>query len=67
MSGRFLLTLKNTYSGMFAQYANFGWAPGPDDPAVRRVAEILKKAADDIELAWKGTAGTGGGTGTQES
>ena len=43
------------------------WRRGPDDPAVRRVAEILKKAADDIELAWKGTAGTGGGTGTQES
>ena len=33
MSGRFLLTLKNTYSGMFAQYANFGWAPSDRDPA----------------------------------
>ncbi len=32
-SGRFLLTLKNTYSGMFAQYANFGWEPSADDPA----------------------------------
>ena len=26
-AGRFLLTLKNVYSGIFAQYANFGWAP----------------------------------------
>jgi isoleucyl-tRNA synthetase len=33
MSGRFLLTLKNTYSGMFAQYANFGWEPSELDAA----------------------------------
>ncbi|HEY9449200.1 MAG TPA: class I tRNA ligase family protein, partial [Gemmatimonadaceae bacterium] len=32
-SGRFLLTLKNVYSGMFAQYANFGWEPSAEDPA----------------------------------
>ncbi|HEU4641815.1 MAG TPA: isoleucine--tRNA ligase [Gemmatimonadaceae bacterium] len=32
LAGRFLLTLKNVYSGIFAQYANFGWTPGPDDP-----------------------------------
>ncbi len=30
---RFLLTLKNVYSGIFAQYANFGWAPSAQDPA----------------------------------
>ena len=30
---RFLLTLKNVYSGMFAQYANYGWAPSDRDPA----------------------------------
>lgn len=29
------------------------WRRGPDDPAVRRVAEILKQAADDIERAWQ--------------
>ncbi|HEX6535368.1 MAG TPA: isoleucine--tRNA ligase [Gemmatimonadaceae bacterium] len=32
LAGRFLLTLKNVYSGIFAQYANFGWRPGPGDP-----------------------------------
>jgi isoleucyl-tRNA synthetase len=32
-AGRFLLTLKNIYSGMFAQYANFGWTPSDADPA----------------------------------
>ena len=35
-AGRFLLTLKNVYSGVFAQYANFGWAPSTDDPAPAR-------------------------------
>ncbi|MGH7688816.1 MAG: isoleucine--tRNA ligase [Gemmatimonadaceae bacterium] len=30
---RVLLTLKNVYSGMFAQYANYGWEPSPADPA----------------------------------
>ena len=32
-AGRFLVTLKNTYSGIFAQYANFGWTPSDRDPA----------------------------------
>jgi len=32
-AGRFLVTLKNTYDGMFATYANFGWSPSPLDPA----------------------------------
>ena len=33
-AGRFLLTLKNVYSGIFAQYANFGWSPSHQDPPV---------------------------------
>ena len=33
-AGRFLLTLKNVYSGIFALYANFGWEPSDKDPAV---------------------------------
>ncbi len=32
-AGRFLLTLKNVYSGIFATYANFGWSASLDDPA----------------------------------
>ncbi|HEX5577365.1 MAG TPA: class I tRNA ligase family protein, partial [Gemmatimonadaceae bacterium] len=35
-SGRFLLTLKNVYSGIFALYANFGWEPGDADPPPSR-------------------------------
>ena len=33
-AGRFLLTFRNVYNGIFAQYANFGWAPSANDPAV---------------------------------
>ncbi len=32
-AGRFLVTLKNAYSGIFATYANFGWEPSAADPA----------------------------------
>lgn len=32
-AGRFLVTLRNSYSGIFAQYANFGWEPSAADPA----------------------------------
>lgn len=28
------------------------WRRGPDDPALKQVAEILRKAADEIERAW---------------
>ena len=30
-AGRFLLTFKNVYTGIFAEYANFGWAPSDKD------------------------------------
>jgi isoleucyl-tRNA synthetase len=32
-TARFLVTLKNVYSGIFAQYANFGWEPSAQDPS----------------------------------
>jgi len=31
-AGRFLLTFKNVYTGIFAEYANFGWRPSDKDP-----------------------------------
>lgn len=31
-AGRFLLTFKNVYSGIFALYANFGYSPSDADP-----------------------------------
>jgi isoleucyl-tRNA synthetase len=35
-AGRFLLTFKNVYTGIFAEYANFGWSPSEKDPALER-------------------------------
>jgi hypothetical protein len=29
------------------------WRRGPDDPALKRVAEILRKAAEEVEQAWQ--------------
>jgi isoleucyl-tRNA synthetase len=64
-AGRFLLTLKNIYSGMFAQYANFGWSPSPADPApadrplidrwiLSRLATV-ERAADEALLDYDAT------------
>ncbi|HZD85038.1 MAG TPA: isoleucine--tRNA ligase [Gemmatimonadaceae bacterium] len=35
-AGRFLLTFKNVYTGIFAEYANFGWSPSDNDPAPQK-------------------------------
>ncbi len=47
--------------GAFARLAGVtfkrAWRRGPEDAALKRVAEILRKAADDVEAAWQaGTA-----------
>jgi isoleucyl-tRNA synthetase len=39
-AGRFLLTFKNVYSGIFALYANFGWEPSDADPPPAERAPI---------------------------
>jgi isoleucyl-tRNA synthetase len=35
-AGRFLLTFKNVYTGIFAEYANFGWSPSDKDPVPQK-------------------------------
>ena len=65
-AGRFLVTLRNIYSGMFAQYANFGWAPSDEDPApaerpvldrwvLSRLATV-ERAVDEAMTAYDVTA-----------
>lgn len=54
-AGRFLVTLRNVYSGIFAQYANFGWSPSELDPAVaeRPVMDrwvLSRLAAVEVEV-----------------
>jgi DNA-binding PadR family transcriptional regulator len=43
--------------GAFAKVATTtfkrAWRRGPEDPALKRVAEILRKAAEDIEQVWQ--------------
>ncbi|MEP6780990.1 MAG: DUF5915 domain-containing protein, partial [Gemmatimonadaceae bacterium] len=57
IAGRFLLTLKNVYSGIFAQYANFGWEPGNLNPPVveralldRWILSRLSKVEREVDL-----------------
>jgi isoleucyl-tRNA synthetase len=56
-AGRFLLTFKNVYTGIFAEYANFGWRPSENDPApadrplldrwvLSRLASVEREADD---------------------
>ncbi len=59
-AGRFLLTVKHVYDGIFATYANFGWAPSDADPPVAarpgldrwvlsRLAGIEREADEALE------------------
>jgi isoleucyl-tRNA synthetase len=57
LAGRFLLTLKNVYSGSFAQYANFGWKPTMQQPRLQpidrwllgRLAKVQQEADQALE------------------
>jgi isoleucyl-tRNA synthetase len=65
-SGRFMRTLKNVYTGIFAQYANFGWSPSEADPpvAARPVLDrwmlsrlaMLEHTVDEAFAAYDATA-----------
>ncbi len=59
-AGRFLLTFKNVYTGIFAEYANFGWWPSDADPKpearplldrwiLSRLASVEKEADELLE------------------
>ena len=49
--GAFLLTLKNVYSGIFAQYANFGWSRTESDPPwrTRRHRSVVLSRLKSVE------------------
>ncbi|GAC1684293.1 MAG: isoleucine--tRNA ligase [Gemmatimonadaceae bacterium] len=66
VAGRFLRTWKNVYTGIFAQYANFGWSPSAADPMagdrslldrwiLARLAEVESRA-DALMTAYDATA-----------
>ena len=45
--------LQGEFSRLARSTFRHAWRRGPEDPAVKRVAEILKRAADEIEQAWQ--------------
>jgi len=64
-AGRFLLTFKNVYTGIFAEYANFGWSPSDNDPSpedrplldrwiLSRLATV-EKEADELLSRYEAT------------
>ena len=65
-AGRFLLTLRNIYSGIFAQYANFGWSPSDADPVLARRPVLdrwvlsrlatVERRVDELMLSYDVTA-----------
>jgi DNA-binding PadR family transcriptional regulator len=54
-------------NGAFGQVARAtyrrAWRKGPEHPAIKQVAEILKKAAVDIDAAWEQSGGAEGQSG----
>jgi isoleucyl-tRNA synthetase len=65
-AGRFLLTFKNVYTGIFAEYANFGWTPTKEDPAPDRRSLLdrwvlsrlatVEREADDLLARYEATS-----------
>jgi DNA-binding PadR family transcriptional regulator len=49
-------------NGAFASLATSiykrAWRKGPEHPSIKRVAEILRRAQDDVERAWDGPSGS---------
>ena len=45
--------VQSAFAKLAATTFKRAWRRGPDDPALRRVAEILRKAADEVEQAWQ--------------
>ena len=65
-AGRFLVTLRNVYSGIFAQYANFGWSPEAGAPPIAERAVLdrwvlsrlanVEQSVDDLLQRFDATA-----------
>lgn len=53
VTGGGLGEVQGAFAHLAATTFRRAWRLGPDDPALKRVAEILKKAAEDIDEAWR--------------
>jgi DNA-binding PadR family transcriptional regulator len=45
--------VQSAFAKLAATTFKKAWRKGPDDPALQRVAEILRQAQQDIEAAWQ--------------
>jgi len=57
VTGGGLGEVQGAFAHLAATTFRRAWRLGPDDPALKRVAEILKKAAEDIDEAWRARGG----------
>ena len=57
VTGGGLGEVQGAFAHLAATTFRRAWRLGPDDPALKRVAEILKKAAEEIDEAWRARAG----------
>ena len=52
--------VQGAFAHLAATTLKKAWRRGPDDPALKRVAEILRKAGEEIEAAWQQGSGEAG-------
>jgi DNA-binding PadR family transcriptional regulator len=48
--------LNSAFAKLATSIYKRAWRKGPEHPAIKRVTEILRKAADDVERAWESAA-----------
>jgi DNA-binding PadR family transcriptional regulator len=53
-AGGDMAELNSAFARLATSIYKRAWRKGPEHPAIKRVAEILRKAADEIDSAWDG-------------
>jgi DNA-binding PadR family transcriptional regulator len=59
-AGGDMAELNSAFASLATSIYKRAWRKGPEHPAIKRVAEILRKAADEIDSAWEGPKGPDG-------
>jgi hypothetical protein len=53
LAGGAMGDLNSAFAQLATSMYRHAWRKGPEHPAITRVVEILRKAADEIEQAWE--------------
>jgi DNA-binding PadR family transcriptional regulator len=59
-AGGDMAELNSAFARLATSIYKRAWRKGPEHPAIKRVAEILRKAAEEIDSAWDGPKGPDG-------